>query len=179
MGAEQLQIFTSLLALTAFVGGLGLLIVQIASKYSALAREITASVRHISLWLAALVASCSTLGSLYFSAIAHYTPCRLCWWQRIAMFPLAAILIVAAGRKDGSVKWYAAPLAAGGLATSIYHATIEWFPQLEKTSCAVGAPCTAVWFRGLGFMSLSMMAASGFFAILVLLLSGEPYKETK
>ena len=95
------------------------------------------------------------------------------------MFPLAAILIVAAGRKDGSVKWYAAPLAAGGLATSIYHATIEWFPQLEKTSCAVGAPCTAVWFRGLGFMSLSMMAASGFFAILVLLLSGEPYKETK
>lgn len=93
------------------------------------------------------------------------------------MFPLAVILTSAALRKDRNIKWCAVPLAGVGLAISVYHATIEWFPQLEKTSCAVGAPCTAVWFRGLGFMSLSMMAASGFFAILTLLTLKEPGKQ--
>ena len=58
-------------------------------------------------------------------------PCRLCWFQRIAMYPLAVILLVAAIRRDRGVRWYAIPLAALGACVSIYHYLVEWHPQLE------------------------------------------------
>ena len=38
-------------------------------------------------------------GSLYFSEVANYVPCRLCWFQRIAMYPLAVILLIAASAR--------------------------------------------------------------------------------
>ena len=99
MGAEQLQVFTSLLAIAAAVGGLGLLVVRIAAKYSVLAQEITAAVHHVSIWLAALVASCSTLGSLYFSAVAHYTPCKLVLVTKDSNVPPGCYIDVSGGAK--------------------------------------------------------------------------------
>ena len=51
------------------------------------------------LWLAALVAIVTTLGSLYFSEVAHFIPCKLCWYQRIAMYPLSITLLIAALRR--------------------------------------------------------------------------------
>ena len=62
------------------------------------------------LWIAFLVAAVAMAGSLYFSEVANYMPCRLCWFQRIAMYPLAVILLVAAIRGDRGVRWYAVPL---------------------------------------------------------------------
>ena len=37
----------------------------------------------------------ATLGSLYYSEIADYIPCTYCWYQRIAMYPMALIVPVA------------------------------------------------------------------------------------
>ncbi len=62
-------------------------------------------------WAAATLAMA---GSLYFSEIAHYTPCTLCWYQRIAMYPLVLILAIAAIRRDIGIRRYAIPLAAVG-----------------------------------------------------------------
>ena len=58
-------------------------------------------------WLVALV---STLGALFFSEVMDLEPCVLCWYQRIAMYPLALLLTVAAVRRDRSAKWYCLPL---------------------------------------------------------------------
>lgn len=44
------------------------------------------------LWLVSLVA---TLGSLYFSEVRGYEPCELCWYQRILMYPIVLITLVA------------------------------------------------------------------------------------
>ncbi len=44
-------------------------------------------------WGTALV---STLGALFIGEVMGMTPCVLCWWQRIFMFPLALILGMAA-----------------------------------------------------------------------------------
>ena len=48
------------------------------------------------LTLALCVALVATAGSLYFSEVAHFVPCKLCWYQRIAMYPLVPILAIAA-----------------------------------------------------------------------------------
>jgi disulfide bond formation protein DsbB len=86
------------------------------------------------------------------------------------MYSLAVILLVGALRRDRSVRWYAAPLAAIGAVISTYHYLIEWHPEWEGTSCDADLPCSAVYFREYGFVSLSFMALCGFSAILALLL---------
>jgi len=166
MDVRTVELFTSLLALIALIGGLSYALVSgVVSPQASIVGEI----RRLSLWLAWIVAAVATAGSLYFSEIADYVPCRLCWFQRICMFPLAGILLVAAIRKDRNVRWYALPLLIAGMCLSAYHYLIEWKPSFGEGACGIGPSCTDVWFRRMGFVTLSFMALSGFIAIAALL----------
>ena len=113
------------------------------------------------------LAATATAGSLYFSEVAHYVPCRLCWFQRVCMYPIAVVALIATIRRDPAGRWYVAALAAVGLPISAYHYLIEWRPELDTGSCALFGPaCTDVWFRTWGFATLAFMALCGFAAIL-------------
>jgi len=162
--------FFSLLALVAGSGAIVLTVLGLipAQAFEAGNRLLT-QLHAIRLWLAWLVAATATFGSLYFSEAQHLVPCKLCWYQRIAMYPLAVILLIAAIRKDHGVRIYALPVAAIGLVVSVYHYLIEWNPQWETGSCDITAPCTAPYFREFDFISLSFMAMCGFAAIIALL----------
>ena len=131
-------------------------------------RDLRALVQPFALHLAALVAVVATLGSLWMSTGGDLPPCRLCWFQRTMMYPLAVILTIAAVRRDLAIRWYATAIAVLGLAVSAYHYTIEWLPDLEQGSCDIAVPCTQVYFREFGFMSLAYMAGSAFLAVIVL-----------
>jgi disulfide bond formation protein DsbB len=85
------------------------------------------------------------------------------------MYPLVVVLGVAAWRPDPGVVRYAAPLAAIGALIATYHYALEWLPGLESGTCSVGTPCTLVWFRQFGFISLPYLALSAFLLILALL----------
>jgi disulfide bond formation protein DsbB len=116
------------------------------------------------------VAFLAMLGSLYFSEIAHYTPCTLCWYQRIAMYPLVLLLGIAAWRRDLGIRLYAVPLATIGAVIAAYHYLLEWFPTLDTGACTVGIPCTQVWFRQFGFVSLPLLALIAFLLVIAILL---------
>jgi disulfide bond formation protein DsbB len=167
---DAAQLFFSLLALLAGGGALVVVIARLTGRRDGVVGQIVGLADDAGLWIAAAVAVTATLGSLYFSEVAHYVPCRLCWFQRIAMYPLAVILVIAAVRGDRSVRWYAGPLAAAGALVSTYHYLIEWRPSLEGGACGVGPSCADIWFRELGFVTLAFMALCGFVAILVLVL---------
>ena len=117
-------------------------------------------------WIVALVA---TSGSLYYSEVAHYVPCNLCWYQRIAMYPMALLLGVATLKRDTRVSRYAIPLAVAGALISIYHYQLERFPNEAHIACTREAPCTVVWVWQFHFISLPLMALSGFALIATLL----------
>ena len=119
------------------------------------------------LTLAAAIAVVATAGSLYLSEVAHFVPCKLCWYQRIGMYPLAVILVVAAIRKDTRVWPYPLTLAALAFPISIYHVLLEHFPSLETGACDINNPCSIVWVRHFGVVTIPYMAASGFAAIAV------------
>ena len=171
---EAAEVFFSLLALVAGGGALVLLAARIAARSSPEVAKLVLAVDDAALWLAFVVAATCMAGSLYFSEVADFVPCRLCWFQRIAMYPLAVILLVAAIRRDRGVRWYAGPLAAIGALVSTYHYLVEWNPSLEGGACGVGPACSAIWFRELGFVTLSFMALCGFVAILVLVVPRPP-----
>jgi disulfide bond formation protein DsbB len=123
------------------------------------------------LWFAWAVALVATLGSLYLSEIAHFEPCKLCWYQRIAMYPLAVILLIAAVRRDRDIWHYVVPMAAIGVVISAYHYQLERFPhQSSLAACNLDAPCTLVWIWRFHYISIPMMALSGFGLIIALLL---------
>ena len=168
MDTAAVQVFTSILTLVALAGSAVSLAAWLLAPRWAPAAAAARSVGDAGLWLAAVVAVGATLGSLYFSEIANFQPCKLCWFQRIAMYPLAPILLVAAIRRDHSVGWYVYPIAVIGAGIAGYHALIEWRPALDGGACgAFGPSCTDVWFREFGFVTLAFMALVGFLSVMV------------
>jgi hypothetical protein len=127
--------------------------------------------------LGALVAVLATAASLWYSEGAHFPPCELCWYQRIAMYPLALVLTMAAVRRDGGIRPYGMALAAVGLSVSLWHSYIETFPERDPGGCDPNNPCTIRWVEGLGFWTIPRMAAVCFLLILTLLAIDRPTDE--
>ena len=108
------------------------------------------------------------LGSLYFSEIVNYKPCRLCWYQRGAMYPLAILLIVFTVLRTKRIARIVVPIAAIGAGISLYHWLLERFPDnLDSGVCSKDVPCEFIWFELFGFVTLPFMALTGFLAIIV------------
>ena len=166
MNVDAVSLFLALLAVVAQVGTVGMIV---GLAIPSLRPRVVATLGPVALTLAATVAVVSTAGSLYFSEVAHFTPCRLCWYQRIAMYPLAVILPIAAAKGDGLVRRYVTPLAAIGAVIAGYHILVERFPNLETSACDPLNPCSLVWIERLGYLTIPTMALSGFAAILALL----------
>lgn len=118
------------------------------------------------LGLAWVVALTAVGGSLYFSEVANYIPCLLCWYQRIAMYPMVILLLVGIVRRERVIAPYALVLAAAGLIVSIYHYQLEWFPE-QGSICSTTAsvPCHIVWFRHFEVATIPFLAGSGFLMI--------------
>lgn len=119
--------------------------------------------------LAAAVALVATGGSLYYSEVAGFPPCRLCWVQRGAMYPLALTLTLTAMAGTSSWRRPLRALALAGGGVSLWHLAVERWPGLEGVACDPVNPCSIVWVRDLGVFSIPGMALAGFAAIAVLL----------
>ena len=114
-------------------------------------------------WLMALV---GTVGSLFFSEVMLYPPCVLCWYQRIALYPLVLIIGVGIATGDKRVARYALPLTLAGLAIAVYHNLLYYgFVPESITPCTEGVPCNAVQIELLGFITIPLMALGGFVSV--------------
>ena len=150
------------------------LLLGVAALVSPGARRLLVGIRDTfagtELWFAFAIALGAVLGSLFFSEYASFIPCRLCWFQRIARYPLAIILLIGAIRRDRAAYLYALPFPVLGLLVGAYHKYIEINPDAESAGCKVGAPCATKWIEELGYVTIPVLAMSAFAAILVLLL---------
>lgn len=119
-------------------------------------------------WLIAVVCM---LGSLYLSQIAKLTPCDMCWYQRIAMYPMVLLLGIAALRSDmPAARRYALPLAVIGSVLAAYHYNLERFPQEANIlACSAITPCNMPVLNLWGFVSVPFMSFAGFVAIIACL----------
>ncbi len=177
MSSEIVILFLGLLALAAQVAILAAILLMVAGRFSPAVRqlgEVVAEwVRPQALSLAFLVAAIATVGSLYLSEVAHFVPCRLCWYQRAAMYPLVPLLAVAGRRESRSprARRLAVLVSVLGALIGGYHVALQWFPTLEGSVCDPAIPCTLVWVRTFGYLSIPTMALSAFVLIAVLLLT--------
>ena len=126
--------------------------------------------------LATMIAIGATVGSLYFSEVRNFVPCEYCWYQRIAMYPLALILLIATIRRDKNIIPYALTLSLSGVALSAYHYQLQLFPQ-QTSSCGLDASCTYRWVEVFGFVTIPLLALTSFtFISMILIATPRPWK---
>ena len=173
MTTDTVSLFLAMLAVLANASVVVALILAIGGRVSpAIARVRSAAADVVgpqALGLALAVAAVATSGSLYFSEVAHFTPCRLCWYQRFCMYPLVPLLAWATWRRDLRVRLPALVLAGVGAVISSYHVLIEYYPTLESGACDPTNPCSLIWVRRFGYLTIPAMALSAFTLILTLL----------
>jgi disulfide bond formation protein DsbB len=125
------------------------------------------------LWCVFLVSAIATGGSLFFSEIAGFIPCELCWYQRICMYPLSIITLLAALANDRRVARYLLPLPLVGAGVSVYHLLVENGVVEQAKACLISAPggCATKWIEEFGYVTIPVLALTGFalcFAFLLL-----------
>ncbi len=119
-------------------------------------------------WLIALM---GMLGSLFFSEIMKLPPCLLCWYQRIALYPLVVLLPVGIVLNDKRVKWYALPLSVIELFIAIYHNLLYYgFIPESIAPCTAGVSCTTKQIELLGFITIPLLSLIAFLIITVALI---------
>lgn len=163
------RILASLSLLSAAIGFGLLLLLALPAGRRILAREVHGQ-RRLLLLAAWLTATVATVGSLYLSDVVGFQPCVLCWYQRIAMYPLVLVLGTGVLRADRRSWQWALPLAVAGLLLALYHISVQFRPQLDVGMCATGVPCTARYLSVFGWVSIPVLAAGGFLLIAALLL---------
>ena len=96
-------------------------------------------------------------------------PCVLCWYQRIAIYPLVILLGIAWVREDLSIRTYALPLVVVGAATSIYHNLLYYKILPESISpCVQGISCTARQIEWFGFITIPLLSLATFGVLIAL-----------
>lgn len=116
-------------------------------------------------WLQAIIA---TSGSLFFSEVLHWAPCVLCWYQRILMYPLAAILAVGILRKDKGIYYYVLPLSITGWLVAFYHNLLQW--GIITVPCTVGVSCVTRYAGWFGFITIPLLSLAAFTVINICML---------
>lgn len=128
------------------------------------------------LWLGLIVGIFAVSGSLYYSEIAGLAPCKLCWFQRIFIYPQLVLFAAALIKKAKDIAIYSTGLAIFGWVIAAYHYTI----QMSETVRSVGEsviPCSTVgmtpscssyWFLKFGYITIPMMSLTTLTLFLVL-----------
>lgn len=122
---------------------------------------------HYVAWTIALLA---TVISLYLSDGLHMVPCVLCWYTRILMYPLVAIIGVGILRQERQWVYYVVPLVGVGLVVTAYHSLLQWGIIPEAIApCMNGVSCATKNINLLGFVTIPFLGWLSFAGIAVCL----------
>jgi disulfide bond formation protein DsbB len=118
-------------------------------------------------WLLSLIATAS---ALFIGEVMGMMPCVLCWYQRIAMFPLVLFLGMAVFTQARALVLPSLLLALAGLAMASYHTMLYWgWIDPTLAPCGDGPSCTQQVLQIFGAVDLPMLSWLAFATISFLL----------
>ncbi len=131
-----------------------------------MADRITEWLEEGSLYIALVAAWVAMAGSLYFSEVVGYIPCKFCWYQRILMYPLAVVIAIGLVRRDRHLPLYILPFSLIGIGVASYHYLLQKTDLfINASSCEVGVPCSGIWINWFGFVTIPFLALLAFLLI--------------
>ena len=132
--------------------------------------------------LAFIIALTATSGSLFFSEVMAFVPCKLCWFQRMFIYPQVLLLGIAFYFGDYNVRKYVIPMCVLGGSFSVYNYYIQLFPP-ETLACSLNASesCSNILSMYYGYITFPVMALTASVLILALMFfhkhSSKPFKQ--
>ncbi len=148
-----------------------LLLSRYIRKLRNIKRNIIEHIAPYSRIFACTVALTAMAGSLFYSEVAQYSPCVLCWYQRILMYPQVLLLGIAIIINDVKGLIYPKALSAAGIILSAYHYYLQVGGPSILPCSAVGfsSECSERFSTAYGYITIPMMSLTAFIAIFILL----------
>ena len=140
--------------------------------------RVVTFVRSQGLTLSFLILFASFIGSLYYSEIAGFPACSLCWYQRILLYPQLVLFGCALWKGRRDVFLYTNTLSLIGLGVALYNIAIQVL-QTASFICEPGGlsvSCLEKYVVGYGYITIPVMSATAF--ALLLLIGWTMYKKT-
>ncbi len=118
-----------------------------------------------------LLVTAATLASLFFSEVMDVPVCVLCWYQRMALYPMVLVLGLGLFPFDPRAARYGLALAGVGWLLALYHILLlaGWIPE-EAQPCVQGIPCSETHIALLGFLNIPSLSLLAFTLVGLLLL---------
>ncbi|KKS98153.1 MAG: disulfide bond formation protein DsbB, disulfide bond formation protein DsbB [Candidatus Gottesmanbacteria bacterium GW2011_GWA2_43_14] len=176
MNPAAVTTFLSVLTVAGLVGAVFLALIYLLPKNS---KKTGKKLVPLKQWLsqyafhlALIVSLTATMGSLYFSEIAGYEPCKLCWYQRILMYPQVLLLGLSLIMKDKNIGRYLLMLSLIGLPVAVYHYYLQWGgnPLVPCSTVGISVDCSDRFVMQFGFVSIPFMSFTSFLLIALLML---------
>lgn len=167
MLVTQVNFLLSLLVVVAQITTIVLLVYLIFNRSGV--GKVFRFISNKSILLAFIIALTATIGSLYYSEIAQFTPCKLCWLQRIFIYPQVIILGLVWWRKDRQVLDYSLIMIAIGAIISLYHNYV-YYTAKPSLVCSIAAPCTQKYVTGFDYVTIPLMSLSALVVMGLLLI---------
>lgn len=168
------QNVTDFLSFATLVGGIfaAFLIILLAGPFrkSDQGKQIADFLGQYAILFSFVIAFVSVASSLFYSEIAGFAPCVLCWWQRIFLYPQAVILFVAIIKKDFGVRKYALALSGLGFLIALYHTYIQFGGESLIPCPVTGVSCQILYFVEYGYVTIPTMSLTAFGLIILLML---------
>lgn len=162
--------FSTLLADLGLVLFIGLILLQrLSGKSYAVWHLLKNVAKKYGLVFAFIIATAATIGSLFYSEIAGYNPCKLCWIQRIFIYPLVVLLWIALIKQfKKEIIYYSIALSLIGMPISAYHYYLQRWGGSATPCSTVGysESCAQNFFLNFGYITLPMMAMTAFLLII-------------
>ncbi|MSR78971.1 MAG: disulfide bond formation protein B [Candidatus Taylorbacteria bacterium] len=171
------------------IGSLGVIILQIMSvliivallarRFSKQRRihELSESILSIfsshALLIGFLTALMSMIISLMYSDVIGYEPCKLCWVQRIFLYPQVVIFGLALWKKTRDSDIYCLFLSVIGAVIAGFHYYAQSFNPSALPACdaAGGASCAVRFFMEFGYVTIPLMSFTSFIFIILVIIS--------
>lgn len=168
------NIILSILTIIAQAGMVAIVLALIFQKRFPSLSRFTKSISANALLASFVITLIATFGSLFYSEIAHYEPCKLCWIQRIFMYPQALLFLIAYLKKDRWILLYTLTLSIIGIIIATYHYLLQINLIDEVLPCsAVGysVSCAEKFVMNFGYITIPMMALSAFGLLIMIYVS--------
>ena len=164
----QLNAFFTLLLQILIIFYLGSKVAEkITGKKLQMVENASEYIKKNSRMLIFLISAAGMAGTLYYSEIALYEPCKLCWYQRTMLDPQVFIAVVSLFRKN-SIRLALLPLNVIGMAIAAYHYIIQILPRASVICTADAVSCTASPFYMLSYITIPLMALTLFTTLLII-----------
>lgn len=147
-----------------------LLVIFVAALFVPQWRErALARVRSNSRLIVLILSVVSVAGTLLMEYVGLLDPCLLCWWQRVFMYPIAIVSLVAFIKNTdfSEIADYVLALSLIGGAIALYQHMLQVLPSGSLLPCDAAGECSKRLVFEFGFVTIPWMALS-VFAVLIL-----------